>query len=408
MEKAAHSLLLIFHRSMDLETISNATIAELKDISPFPHLRRGLPFTTWKPQFKLFLFQNSLTRLPKELFNLDHLTVLSLRANHLTEIPPIILRMINLQELNLSQNSLKHLPVELLELVCSPASSLRLLYLFPNPFYQPAYMRPSRYSLETTGHTPDFSPVDPVRWLRKMDALFEAKLYARTPVQLSSTRGDVLSAFRIDSGMYLATEDLFSEPTLPAPTGPRNTALKPTNKVHSLTELILQSCLRSTDITPEYWRDSSVCEAANAQGLGHIIESLEDMQQQRDSGSLQCTVCRRDIVRPTAQWIEWWELWRETQHFSGFRHALEVPFHPGDWDRYAPPLPDGRDRYPDPGGNDPIQIMHDASIFVPPFVQLTMNPNERLVPFLRRACSWKCVRDDARGLPWGQLGDYGS
>lgn len=370
---AVASLLLTFIRDMNLETISNATVAELKDISPFPHLRRGLPFSTWQPQFKLFLYKNSLSRLPKELFNLNHLTVLSLRANRLTEIPPIILKMINLQELNVSQNSLKCLPMELLELMYSPTSRLETLHIFPNPFRQPELTQPGSDTEGIARHLSDGAE-DTIfgnRWLHEGN-FFKAKLCARTPVQVSSTRGDVFSAFRTDSGTYLATEDLGSDPTFQTLARPQRTASQPT-KVQSLTELVLQSCLRSTEITPEYWRDYYTSDPANAQGFGHIIEALEDMQQQREAGGLQCTVCRRDVVRPTAQWIEWWELWRKIRN----DHARPSSF-------FRPQRDTVQDSPP------PLR----RSVVEP----ITTNPAERLVPFLRRACSWKCVKDPVRGL----------
>lgn len=370
-----------------METISNTTVAKLAAISPAPYVRQGVPFSNQDPQLKLFLFRNSLSRLPKELFHLDHLTVLSLRANRLTEIPPIILRMTNLKELNLSQNSLKHLPMELLELMYSPNCRLEALHLFPNPFCQPEAMRPCPEIHGMTRHPSDFFEAPQrfdSRWLSMTHdfAGFRAKHWARTPVQFSSTRGDIFSTFRLDSDMYLATEDVTSEPVFPTPAGPRNKKFHPT-KVFSLTELMLQSCLRSTDLTPDYWRNSYICDPTSAKDYGHIIEPLEDMQRQREAGSLRCTVCQRNVIRPTAQWIEWWELW--CSRFDENQVTLSST------------LPGGITRYPGIGFAMPL-VSRDMAIEVREIEPLTSNSDERLVPFLRRACSWGCVKDPVRGL----------
>jgi len=89
-----------------------------------------------EPKLKIFLASNSLTTLPEELFNLDRLTVLSLRGNKIHEVPPAIGRLHNLKELNLSQNGLQYLPYEILDLF-SIDSRLQSFQIHPNLFYEP-------------------------------------------------------------------------------------------------------------------------------------------------------------------------------------------------------------------------------------------------------------------------------
>lgn len=101
---------------------------------------------------QLYLFGNSIHDLPPELFKLENLTVLSLRAsicashfyiftrfiggNLLTYIPPEICRLINLKELNISQNRLKYIPSEMQDM------KLSKLQLNPNPFLnEPSFSR---------------------------------------------------------------------------------------------------------------------------------------------------------------------------------------------------------------------------------------------------------------------------
>jgi Leucine-rich repeat (LRR) protein len=87
------------------------------------------------PFLQLFLSRNALRTLPPELWNLQHLSVLSLRNNKLTELPPCIAKLHNLVELNLAGNRLRWLPWELLRLV-GPKGNLRRLNVRPNPLFQ--------------------------------------------------------------------------------------------------------------------------------------------------------------------------------------------------------------------------------------------------------------------------------
>lgn len=320
---------------------------------------------------KLFLWGNHLTQVPRALFNLDNLTVLSLRGNSLTELPPAILQLKNLETLNVSQNKLKYLPVELLELLYDSNSSLRSLLLHPNPWYQP--------NVEESGNGPPWSSenVDRTkgrpgpqgrgcRWLpqttheRRNSSYFDAKRWARTPVQFSDTKGMVYSTFRIEPGTsHLPTEALDSEPMIP----PRNPAQErvmhsgetKTTKVHSLLELALQACARNPYLAelPDMLPDTTHTR---------VRDLLVDTQVHSYTGGVECTVCKRPVVKPTAEWIEWWEL------FLNY------------W------------------SNLPLATPPAAEDLAPRVQYLTQIPEERLVPFVRRACSWKCVQDTLRRL----------
>ena len=107
----------------------------------------------------MYLANNSISRLPPELFRVNALTVLSLResysclsthadaqrsaraptgSNDLTSIPPQIAQLKALQELNLAQNKLRWLPAEMLNM------RLIKLTVSGNPWLSPPPLPPQR------------------------------------------------------------------------------------------------------------------------------------------------------------------------------------------------------------------------------------------------------------------------
>lgn len=352
------------NRAQGLQHISNGTISLISQIARIPSVEKGVPFEHQDPELHLFLWSNQLTQVPGAVFNLDHLTILSLRGNSLTELPPAILKLKKLQTLNVSLNNLKYLPIELLELIYDPESSLETLMLHPNPWYQPegGEEPDAPWSSEKADRTyPGPGPKGRgSRWLFRgshKGPYLDGKLWARSPVEFKDTKGAAYSAFRVrPDDRTLPTEDLNSEPAPPM----QNTAQQrillsaevKTTKVPSLMELALQASSRNPYLSelPEILADTT----ANTR----MCDLLVDTQVHSYTGGLCCTVCKRPVVKPTAQWFEWWEIFANHQV-------------PGD---SADSEPLARVQY------------------------LTQSAEERLVPFVRRACSWSCVRDPVRGL----------
>ncbi|KAH7335117.1 hypothetical protein B0J17DRAFT_668766 [Rhizoctonia solani] len=82
-----------------------------------------------KREIQLYLANNSFKALPSELFQLNNLTLLSLRGrNKLGSLPPAIGNLKSLRSLNIANNELTALPSELSYL------NLQTLLLHPNPF----------------------------------------------------------------------------------------------------------------------------------------------------------------------------------------------------------------------------------------------------------------------------------
>ncbi|CAE6364653.1 unnamed protein product [Rhizoctonia solani] len=81
-----------------------------------------------KREIQLYLANNRISILPSELFQLNNLTLLSLRGNKLRSLPPAIGNLKSLRSLNIASNELTTLPSELSYL------NLQALLLHPNPF----------------------------------------------------------------------------------------------------------------------------------------------------------------------------------------------------------------------------------------------------------------------------------
>ncbi|KAF9499657.1 hypothetical protein BDN71DRAFT_1441820 [Pleurotus eryngii] len=119
--------------------VSTAPASTSSDMfSPFPERTSslgnlGLP----REEIQLFLSRNQIQTLPRQLFQVEKLTVLIIRANSLTSIPPEISKLANLRELNIANNKIRYLPSEILLL------SLAQLHVHPNPFLPiPASLAP--------------------------------------------------------------------------------------------------------------------------------------------------------------------------------------------------------------------------------------------------------------------------
>lgn len=361
--------LLTLFRGLNLEEISNNTISVLKDVAPIPQVSKNVSFTQTDPELSILLSNNQLTRCPGAIFDLQNLTVLSLRGNRLTEISPAIFNLKNLTHLNVSLNALTHLPMELLELLYDTDSKLSTLFIHPNPFHQPDQ---HLQLLEDIDHLPtEGQPGRNWLWKPVDEEGFHAWKVARTPVHYMGWRSSPdegkhfgsLSQFRIpETQSRLETEDIDKGSVLPttvATTANQASSTVTPTRVLSLFELCLQtiplkypaktdwaehvSCLGSRAILPNFEAEED-----------HLVKILQDVDVQYEAGFKQCTVCKRQVVKPAAQWIEWWDIF--TSHT---------------------------------GRTSTVRTMSP----------LYSNAEERLVPFLRQACTWACVvNDNVRGL----------
>ncbi|XXH02331.1 hypothetical protein Hte_008704 [Hypoxylon texense] len=366
--------------SFNLESISNKTISQISIFDTL--LNPDFPNTPKDTFTKLYLSNNPLLRAPGAVFNLEYLSVLSLRNTRITELPPSIGNLRNLETLNLSLSRLRYLPGELLDLMKCPGR-LHTVTIHPNPFYRPDHIEPDLVHddvwddsfRDDVAFYKEWVSTDGTvfqQWLNKNDAhrldqseyvpdqkdgcpSWDVHALARSPVQYSDSRGAVVSKFQLprlnssdpDAGapsdLIVETEDLCSSPPLPRSTRNLHATALNQSRVLSLFELALQACSRSGQLrelpsylppnAPSYFKELLDSFAARSEGHDN-------------SGDLPCSICGRKVMVPVTHWIEWWEIGYKDKDRTGAN--LEVrPVGSGD--------------------------------------------NERAVPFLRRGCSWKCL-----------------
>lgn len=359
-------------------------LSSLSELSCIPLVTDGVPFEHKDPALKIFLSGNPLIRAPGALFNLEFLSVLSLRNAQIVELPPAIGNLKNLKTLNVSLTRLRYLPAELLDLMTFEGK-LKELIIHPNPFHLPDQRDGQGEIFPRLSEEPEdvlllheaegrgeYHGKTVRAWLDK-DArpkreeksmnhtslpldVWQMLLAARSPIQFTDSRGVQLSQFTLpqlptEDGvppMVVETEELTSLPALPRSVRESNAAAVSFSRVPSLMEIALRSCSRTAqrEQLPEY------LEAGDPH---HLADTLRDLNAQAEAngntGTVPCSTCRRPVVKPLAQWIEWWDLGMIALRDKGSIGALNV----SELDKLS-------------------------------------------VPFMKRACSWGCLPQSA---PYG-------
>ncbi|OHF03189.1 leucine Rich Repeat family protein, partial [Colletotrichum orchidophilum] len=336
---------------MGLKTLTDATIRPLSEFSCIPVVAEGVPFEQKDPALQLYLYRNPLQRLPGAIFDLEHLTVLSLRGCRLRELPPAIGKMRNLRTLNLAQNLLRYLPAELLDLMAAP-SALEELLLQGNHFFQAAE-RPILADLETLESDASRGTGLAEVWKPGFNGV-AARFFVRSPVHYLDSSGFPHSDFRLDPEAIIVQterqEDAVNSTSLISPPSSapyhsksvgRSVPSAKGSRVPSLMELALRSAYKSSELgeLPDYIPDS----------LAHLQALLERAADQREVGGLTCSACKKPFVAPTTQWLEWWQVCLVESRQNQDGHVVKAR----------------------------------------PWTDLD-EENEGAVPFLRRGCSWKC------------------
>ncbi|KAI0827229.1 hypothetical protein F5Y06DRAFT_237161 [Hypoxylon sp. FL0890] len=350
-----------------IESLTNATVSQLSILDATPLIDESFPFEPKERRIEVYLSNNPLIRAPGALFNLEHLTVLSLRNTKITELPPSIGKLRNLETLNISLARVRYLPWELSDLMRYP-SKLRTLTVHPSPLYRPddfaakidsdaeialgdAVILPIKVEHDNGKierlwlNKEDGFIVEP-EWLDSKSevesAIWDVRTYARSRVQYHDGRGFIISNFQLpqskpvdsppNSTTRIETEDLSCPPAPPPALGRskryQSTSTSKEGRVLSLSQLALLSCARAGRL-----RELESYLPPNAPP--HLVELVdriaERSEQNADCGDLICSVCRRRILVPMAQWIEWcsvaqFDLGNKTWLFKSSGETEYIPF----------------------------------------------------------------------------------
>ncbi|KAI9703239.1 MAG: hypothetical protein M1836_007804 [Candelina mexicana] len=259
-----------------------------------------LSYESFLPGLHVFLSNNLLRSLPMGLFDLEMLSVLSLRGNELTEIPPVIDRLSNLKELNISGNQLRFLPWEILTLI--RGGKLETLILGTNQLVQvDQFSMPDSKHQKDEEHRRIFETAAAEPWVPR-SVTTRPKPWA--PEFLAAT---AVSYFEVDStrhrespaspSLLARTKDILSAASpdyVPAPPDFASPSFAP-----SLIEISLRSCAGDSNLSEL----SDLLPSDCPEILPRLIEEAESS---KNIGGKKCSVCGRSYIIARTEWIEWW------------------------------------------------------------------------------------------------------
>lgn len=233
--------------SLPAEIVTLTTLAKQTILGP-GMLEHG---ENLEARLQLYIANNSLRRVPRQVLELSNLRLLSLRQNNIRHLPPGMRNLGNLETLNIAGNKITHMPFEVIELV--RFHRLRSIASDPNPWAQRPHWR-------TVG--------TPVRWVRP-----KAEMH--------------LNRWQ------------------PLPTSPRLAKTQPSTSSSSAVPSLMETALRSLSRldTSEDLRPYMPAETPFT-----VLNALEAMHNVHLDGGHVCSRCGRTIVQSQVELLEWWDV----------------------------------------------------------------------------------------------------
>jgi hypothetical protein len=317
----------------------------------------------------------SIKRVPGEIFNLDNVTVLSLRSNSLVELPSAIGKLRRLVELNIANNHLHFLPYGILQIFSEP-SELHSLTWHPNPFYEPDIPEADPYKAGEP-YPPDLRdgvlsrsgrPGAVSSGLPETSPKWNMRYKFRSEVRFMNIDGTLAKGptFPGDESLFSTSARQRSSISLPygpgrsnmikiAPPGdvpepPKVSSFlrdERASKAPSLLEVALQVWSQSSGL-PDLrdWLGEEPPER-----LACITEDAKVLKEM-EADTRKCTICQRQFVIPRTEWLEWWQISKAKKNKQLASAA------------------------------SPLRLMENRRDQV-----------EGMVPLIRRGCSWRCLPD---------------
>ncbi|KAI9690647.1 MAG: hypothetical protein M1820_009954 [Bogoriella megaspora] len=326
--------------NIELETIPNGMIERLKQIIKVPKAsnhRAPSPehYESLAPRLKLMLSTNSLRSLPPAIFQLEHLTILSLRGNKLTSLPSAIGNLRNLEQLNIAANRLRWFPYELLRLLTSPEGKLKSFNCHPNPLVQPFKCAPptSKWiSFDISSPTPQEEVSIGFQDMSSEKAVYSPWLSHLTKVVILSRRRAYPNGAILDNVLPVpvaTSKTAFFNPCGSlSPQSPTAPSLLPldsnvvaanlcppdsqSNSEAAGAKSLYEACLKSISSSP-YLQDL-ITTYELPEPITRALQLAKDTQDQMGQN---CSRCGRTFIQKRTEWIEYWS-WAGTPLFVPF------------------------------------------------------------------------------------------
>ncbi|MCJ1331326.1 hypothetical protein MMC10_008015 [Thelotrema lepadinum] len=250
-------------------------------LEPMRYITREPPsssdFITLKPKLRLYLAQNNLFDIPAQVFDLEHLTTLSLRCNNIFELSPFISRLEELEDLNLSSNALHYFPYEILSL---SSKKLRSLRLEPNPIYEPVIeikrMGDDPFSRGFPSMFPDCKAISRVAYFDMRGLLVAGSIAPSSSTSAPLPKGE----------MRWHPEE-------------HERHRQSTSGVSSLYEHALHLSAK--------WPDTDKLTNLLPDGRPeYMLDGLKRVAASKAAGLPTCAVCKRKYLVHRTEWLEWW------------------------------------------------------------------------------------------------------
>lgn len=237
-------------------------------------------FSSLRGEISIYLSNNCLEHVPRDLFDLSNIQHLSLRNNNLTKIPSSIRRLKSLRDLHLGCNQLKELPWELIWLMKN--GKLENLSARQNPLPHLSDKTVEVWRLLTVNGST--RPEDAQERGREPSSPRKDRGWPRHVISKEVT--------------YYNEEGHRVDISNPRSMGP---AMAPSNNVPSLRELALREVCKLPDL--ENLTDEEISQYPPL-----VAPLIRKAIEARLEGGRICSVCERPYVIPRTEWTEWWDL----------------------------------------------------------------------------------------------------
>ena len=214
------------------------------------------------PDLQIFLTNNSLEQLPSALWDLENITVLSLRSNLLTDIPSAIGRLGKLKELNLAGNGIRWLPWELLGLLRGQGLSL---VPHPNPLWECAII-----------------PAAPAE--------------TGEPIFCGSSRK---CYFEVDGTLHRSSQDM-SSTSGSTPWPIEHMSFDQTPGHASQAQSLFET---ASKVILQYLSQVPATTAEQVEPVAKAVERCRELQHQHIP---TCSTCGQTYLFKRAEWVEYW------------------------------------------------------------------------------------------------------